>query len=129
MPSAELTPPMTRRNFLAALLGSAIYLSTTPIHALGEQLVSSRQTPRLPLRVLTLNVWGIPIASDRAERMKAIGEQITLLDPDVAPRPDVNLASAAAAAPAVVAMVVAIGPAVHLVGNVDRLGGRPNAAR
>src|SRR5947207_1753592 len=83
MPSAELTPPMTRRNFLAALLGSAIYLSTTPIHALGEQLVSSRQTPRLPLRVLTLNVWGIPIASDRAERMKAIGEQITLLDPDV----------------------------------------------
>src|SRR3954465_1434337 len=87
MSCAELTPPMTRRNFLGALLGGAIYLSTkaisAPIAALGEPSLSRHQTTVQPLRVLTLNVWGLPIASDRAERMRAIGEQITALDPDV----------------------------------------------
>jgi endonuclease/exonuclease/phosphatase family metal-dependent hydrolase len=85
MSSAE--SPMTRRDFLGALLGSAIYLSTDRIPAqpitVGGQSDTRSQATTHPLRALTLNVWDIPIASDRPERMKAIGEQVTALDPDV----------------------------------------------
>ncbi len=85
MTDAEVTPPMTRRRFLGSLLGSAIYLSTNalPPHAVAGQYATRRRAESQAVRVLTLNVWGIPIASDRAERMKAIGEQITAFDPDV----------------------------------------------
>ncbi len=82
------TPSLTRRQFIGSFLAGALYLSTAPLaHALKPLIRESanyRQAARLPLRVLTLNIWGIPIAADRPERMKAIGEQITALDPDVA---------------------------------------------
>jgi endonuclease/exonuclease/phosphatase family metal-dependent hydrolase len=79
-------PPITRRQFLGSLVAGAFYLSAPQVRhfsttALFEE--TRQQAAPQRLRVLTLNVWGIPIAQDRAERMKAIGEQITALDPDI----------------------------------------------
>ncbi len=82
------TSSITRRQFLGSLLAGAMYL---PIRELLPSSTTNRlrEVPAtyrwsaMPLRVLTLNVWGIPVASDRADRMQAIGEQITALAPDI----------------------------------------------
>lgn len=76
---------LTRRQFLGMLCAGAVTLNMPDwvVGLLPMPAVKPRQGESDVFRVLSLNVWGVPTAMARAERMAAIGRQVSTMDLDV----------------------------------------------